>query len=97
MKPYAEEFYKSKAWKQCREAYARSKGGLCEKCLKDGRYTAGEIVHHKVHLSPENITDPNVSLNWDNLELLCRLHHAEAHGREKRYKVDEAGRVTVLG
>ena len=96
MKPYAEEFYKSKAWKQCREAYAQSKGWLCERCMKEGRVTTGEIVHHKIHLTPENINDPSVSLNWDNLELVCRLCHAAEHGRPKRYKVDEAGRVTIL-
>ena len=72
MKPYAEAFYKSKAWTDCREAYARSVGGLCERCLRDGRFTAGEIVHHKTHITPENITDPRVTLSWDNLELVCR-------------------------
>lgn len=97
MKPYAEEFYSSTAWKDCRKAYAKSKGWLCERCLKEGRITSGEIVHHKIHLTPENIVKPEVALNWDNLELLCRQHHAEAHGRAKRYKVDEFGRVTVLG
>lgn len=96
MKPWQAEFYKSKAWKDCREAYARSKGGLCEKCLKEGRYTPGEIVHHKIHLDPVKFLDPSISLCWDNLELLCRKHHAEEHGSTKRYKVDEAGRVTIL-
>ena len=96
MKPYAEAFYKSKAWKDCREAYAKSKGGLCERCLKEGRYTAGEIVHHKVNITQQNIVDPTVTLNWGNLELVCRLCHAAEHGRAKRYKVDEAGRVTIL-
>ena len=96
MKPWQAEFYKSKAWKSCREAYARSKGGLCEKCLKEGRYTVGEIVHHKIHLDPVQVCDPTISLCWDNLELLCRKHHAEEHGSKKRYKVDAAGRVTIL-
>ena len=95
MKPYAVAFYKSKAWKDCREAYARSKGGLCERCLKDGKYTAGEIVHHKVNLTPTNIHDPNVTLNWDNLELLCMDCHAAEHGSKKRYKVDAMGNVQV--
>ena len=96
MKPYAEEFYKSQAWKKCREAYAQSKGWLCERCMKEGRLTTGEIVHHKIHITPENIIDPSVTLNWGNLELVCRLCHAAEHGKEKRYKVDAAGRVTIL-
>jgi len=94
---FAVEFYHSKAWKKARADYARSKGRLCERCLKAGRYTPGEIVHHKVQLTPENITDPEVALSWENLELLCREHHAEVHsGHEIRYTVDEMGRVTAL-
>ena len=94
-KEFATAFYKSRAWRNCRDGYSASVGHLCERCLSRGLYVPGEIVHHKVHLTPENINDPNVSLNWDNLELLCRECHAKMHGSQKRYKVDEFGRVTV--
>lgn len=96
MQEYAERFYKSKAWQHTRDAYAKSKRGLCERCLSEGRLTPGEIVHHKVHLSPENINDPTVSLSWDNLELVCRDCHAQLHdARKRRYKVDFYGRVIL--
>lgn len=95
MKEFARTFYKSKAWQNCRKTYAQSVGGLCEQCLKNGIYKAGEIVHHKTALTPDNIKDPDVSLSWDNLELLCRDCHAKAHGSTKRYKVDEMGRVMM--
>ena len=93
MKKYAESFYKSRAWQNCARAYKASKGGLCERCLKDGKITAGEIVHHKIHLTPQNINDPAVTLNWENLELVCRDCHAAEHGNKKRYTVDDYGRV----
>ena len=93
MKPFAKEFYSSLAWKNCRAAYVSAKRGLCERCLEKGVYNAGVIVHHKVHLTPQTITDPNVTLNWDNLQLLCRDCHAAVHGREKRYRFDECGHV----
>ena len=97
MKPYAEKFYKSQAWMRTREIYAASRGGLCERCLAKGRYTPGEIVHHKIYLTPENINDPSVTLSWENLELVCRECHAEEHtGIQKRYKIDDTGRVTIL-
>ena len=96
MKPWAEAFYKSKAWKDCRESYAASNGNLCERCLRDGKYTAGVIVHHKIHLTQSNIVDPTVTLNWDNLELVCRNCHAAEHGNQKRYKVDDFGRVIFV-
>lgn len=95
MREFAKSFYKSKAWQNTRLAYAKSVGGLCEQCLKRGLYRAGEIVHHKEPLTPENINDPAVSMAWGNLELLCRDCHGKAHGTAKRYKVDEMGRVTA--
>ena len=90
--PFAVAFYHSRAWKHTRDAYARSKRGLCEKCLREGRYTPGIIVHHKVHLSPENINDPKVSLSFDNLELVCRECHAAEHP-EIYGTIPEGGRV----
>lgn len=74
----------------------RSVGGLCERCLKKGLIVPGEIVHHKVYISPDNINDPAITLNPNNLELLCRDCHAEEHtDRRKRYKLDNLGRVII--
>lgn len=97
IKEFAKSFYCSKAWKETRKAYAKSKGGMCERCLKKGLYVPGVIVHHKFYLTPDNINDPAVTLNWNNLELLCMEHHAEEHrGVIRRYMVDEQGRVVAL-
>ena len=94
MKDYAERFYSSPAWQRTRQAYRKSRGDLCEICLAKGFYTPCDIVHHKIELTPKNIDDPNVSLNWDNLQCVCRCCHAEIHHRhQRRYKVDESGRV----
>ena len=49
-------------------------------------------MHHKVRLTVDNIHDPMITLNFDNLELLCRECHAAEHGN-KRYSVDALGRV----
>jgi 5-methylcytosine-specific restriction endonuclease McrA len=72
---WAEKFYRSKAWHDCRAAYIASKFGLCEACG-----AAGKIVHHIIELTPENINDPDITLNWDNLMLLCQDCHNKAHG-----------------
>ena len=96
MKPYAESFYKSPAWKRTRIAYAKSVGGLCERCYAKGIIRAGDIVHHKIHISPDNINDSNITLNWDNLQLVCRDCHAAIHEKiERRYTVDENGHATA--
>lgn len=76
---FAKSFYHSKQWKKTRDAYAAKRHWLCERCLRLGFYSRGEIVHHKVHLTPENINDPSISLSEDNLELLCRDCHAKEH------------------
>lgn len=90
-------FYKTTAWKSCRDAYASSVGGLCEKCYAAGRIVPGEIVHHMTHLTTQNIHDPNIALNWDNLVLLCRDCHGDEHRKnKKRFKVDAMGNVKII-
>ena len=100
---FAKAFYRSKAWERTREAYFRASRGLCEKCLTKGFVTPGAIVHHKEHLTPENISDPSVSLAFENLELVCRKCHAEEHPeiygepkRPQRVAFDGDGNVLRL-
>lgn len=96
MQSWAERFYKSVAWQRMREAYAKKHMYLCEDCLSRGVISRGEIVHHKIFLTAQNINDPNITLAEQNLELLCRECHAKRHGKKnKRYIVDEFGNVTA--
>ena len=98
MREFAQAFYKSKVWQETREAYAKSKRYLCERCLARGIVTPGEIVHHKKHIEAWNINDVNVTLNWNNLQLLCRQCHGEVHSKSegRRYKCDENGNVKII-
>lgn len=97
MQVWAEQFYKSKAWQECRRAYMKKAGGLCERCLSKGIITPGVIVHHKVHLTERNINDPNISLNFKNLELVCRDCHALYHAKKtKRFNVKNNGDVELF-
>ena len=94
MQAWARDFYFSSAWRNCRDSYMRSVGGLCERCLKRGLFVPGVIVHHKTHLTPDNIHDERVTLDWHNLELLCRdCHGAEHLRRQRRYTIGEGGIV----
>lgn len=104
MKDYAIKFYSGKAWKDCRKAYAKSKGNLCERCLAQGIWKPGEIVHHKIHITPDNIDNPNIILDWNNLELVCRDCHRLEHDEDikrsrrktpRRYRVDENGKIVI--
>lgn len=92
-------FYNTTVWQNCRNEYVKSVGGLCERCYKNGIIKHGEHVHHIKHVTPENVSDPSVTLNFDNLILLCRECHGEMHRdkSKKRFKVDKYGRVTANG
>ena len=71
------EFYHSTAWKKLSRAFLLTKNYLCERCGKPA-----EIAHHRRYLTVENLFDPTISLNPDNLEALCRdCHNAEHFGR----------------
>ena len=90
-----EAFYVSGVWIDCARAYRRAHP-LCERCLAKREISVSEQVHHKIRLSPENLNDPDVTLNWDNLEALCGKCHKEEHRpkRERRWSVAEDGTVT---
>jgi len=76
-KDYALSFYRSPAWKDTQAAYMMSQHHLCERCGGMAR-----IVHHVRYITPENISNPNITLSWDNLEALCQdCHNAEHMGK----------------
>lgn len=98
---YAKGFYESTAWKHCRLGYISHRravdGGLCEECHEN----LGYIVHHKKHITPGNINNPDVTLNFDNLEYVCKACHDKIHeycGRaianERKIYFDEKGNPT---
>ena len=97
MQPWAESFYKSQAWKHMRDLAMKRDAYLCVDCLKAGKVTPAEEVHHIVPLTPDNINDPDISLNLDRLVSVCRECHKARHGaRQRRYRVDEMGRVEII-
>ncbi len=74
MKEFAKSFYLSSAWRKTRKAILKRDFGLCVRCGKPG-----DIVHHKIHLTPANINNLDITLSADNLETLCRECHAIEH------------------
>ena len=87
MQDWAKAFYKSQAWLKCRNSYIRSRvnldGGICEECKEEQGY----IVHHKVYLTKENVNNPEISLNHDNLMYVCKNCHDQfdGHGVRKHH------------
>ena len=101
---FAKTFYHSPAWLRNRKAYMDKEldtpygiipPRMCERCYQMGKLTPAKLVHHKVHITPQNIDDPSVTLSYDNFQRLCQDCHAIVHGRstEMRVAFDENGRV----
>jgi len=82
-KEFAKRFYKSKAWQRCRTSFISYRitidGGMCEHCQDKPGY----IVDHIEELTPENINNPDVTLNHDNLQYLCLICHNKKTFRSK--------------
>ena len=79
-KKFAKLFYSSPAWIKCRAAFIKNRiaadGGLCQLCKKE----QGFIVHHVTQLSEANIDNPEITLNWDNLQYVCKRCHDRIDG-----------------
>lgn len=86
---------------ECEQAQAYAKvitrsNGLCERCKARGIYKPGYIVHHKEYITPGNISNPNITLNLDNLEYVCEDCHNKEHKAvhtPMRYQYDANGNL----
>lgn len=98
MKEWAEWFYNSREWEECRDGFLASKGWLCERCSTPENPVPAKIAHHKKYLTRANIHDPAVALCWDNLESLCQDCHNREHHRKgaDRYRFDAAGNLAPI-
>lgn len=89
MKEYAASFYKGYKWRKLSKLYMESKNYVCERCGKPA-----SICHHRIYITPANISNPAITLNPDNLEALCMDCHNKEHGsRQSKVIFDAAGNV----
>lgn len=73
-------FYCRKNYLDLAQACKIKSGGVCAKC--GGVFDISELrPHHKVELTLDNIDDVNVTLNPDNIEVLCHDCHNAVHKR----------------
>lgn len=85
-------FYNSKEWRRVSTAYMSSKLYICERC---GR--PAQICHHKTWLNAQNVHDPTIALNPDNLEAVCIECHNAIHSSEHNITIfDDNGNVSAV-
>ncbi len=95
---FAKAFYKSARWRKCRAAFVADRlhidGGLCQMC----RAEPGYIVHHKIWLTPDNISDADIALNPQNFLYVCHeCHNKIENDGGNLYYFDEQGQPQPLG
>lgn len=91
---WANKFYGGQAWKNCRKAVMQSRRGLCERCLARGLLVPATQVHHIIPITQENIEDVNITLNPDNLIILCKPCHDAQHSNG-RYSIGPDGELII--
>lgn len=73
-------FYCRKDYLSFAQACKIKSGGICARC--GGIFDINDLrPHHKEELTLDNIDDPRVTLNPDNIEVLCHNCHNAAHRR----------------
>lgn len=73
-KRIGDKIYHTQAWRKLRQLKYHQEHGLCERCGMPG-----DIVHHKIYITKDNVDDPDITMNIDNLELLCIECHNKEH------------------
>lgn len=76
------QFYNSSAWRKVRNVMISKSHGICCRCGKTFN-SRDLIVHHKIFLDAENINNPEIALNCDNLEVLCWECHNHIHSKNE--------------
>lgn len=82
--PELQRFYASKKWTSLRNRLVVERGGICERCGELISDTSQAIGHHKIELTPSNYRNPSISLNPDNVEILCWSCHSKEHASRPR-------------
>lgn len=75
---FAKAFYKSSEWEKVRQFVLMRDKYKCVKCNRPALE-----VHHIEHLTPDNIWNPWIALNPDNLASLCKDCHFAEHKADK--------------
>lgn len=84
----ARAFYKSRTWQACRSIALARDNYLCQECLKQGKITPYDVVHH---IKPRK-EYPELALDADNLVCLCHTCHNKQHPEKGRGKKKEENR-----
>lgn len=94
-KLWQRKFYKSKEWIALRNEVrdeAKMRCAVCHKLVK-----GKSIVDHIKEVSPDNYTDELVTLNKDNLRLLCLdCHNTKTFGSKFEFEPSTERKINLF-
>lgn len=74
-------FYNSARWRKFRVSFLASHDPVCAVCKKIITDPLDCELDHIVELTPENVLNPDITLNPDNVQILCHSCHDKKHNR----------------
>lgn len=82
MRVLRQKAYQSVAWRKLREYYMREHP-LCEECLKKGKVTPAEDIHHIQSPFKHGQINWNLLVDDNNLMALCKECHGNIHAEQQ--------------
>ncbi|MEG3040885.1 MAG: HNH endonuclease signature motif containing protein [Clostridium sp.] len=80
-KGIVKQFYSTTAWIELRRNLIIDNKMTCDKCKEVFLDTSKLIGHHIKELTQDNINDTNITLNKENIEIICHECHNKEHRR----------------
>ena len=74
-------FYNSRIWRNFSKLLKIQNNYMCDKCNNVVLSTKKLISHHKIELTEDNVDDDNISLNKNNIDIICYDCHNRVHNR----------------
>jgi len=81
MRELRRKAYNNTAWRKMRDTYLHEHP-ICEECLKKGKITPAEDIHHKKSPFKGGEINYGLLLDYDNLMAVCKKCHQAIHNQK---------------
>lgn len=88
MRKLRQKAYQNRHWRKLRDTYLKEHP-ICEECLKHGKVTPAEDVHHIKSPFRGGEINYNMLLDYHNLESVCKDCHGEIHAAQQGHHSPE--------
>ena len=82
MRKLRQTAYQNTTWRKMRDTYLKSHP-ICEECLKKGKITPAEDIHHKRSPFAKGEINWPLLLDYDNLMAVCKECHGNIHAAQQ--------------